>query len=136
MLNKVILHGRLVADPELKHTQGGVAVASSTVAVQRNYANKNGERETDFFNISAFKNTADFLAKYFKKGNDIIIEGSLRTSTYEKDGQKRTTFSIFAEQVYFAGGKASDTSNNQNKKTVVQPKTKVESVTPEEDLPF
>lgn len=136
MLNEVILHGRLTTDPDVKKTQGGTSVVSTGIAVQRDFANKNGEKEADFFNVTAFKNTADFMAKYFKKGSEIIIKGNLRTNNYEKDGQKRTSVSIIANQIYFAGSKSGESHANQSKQEKPKTAVETESVTPEEDLPF
>lgn len=108
MLNKVILMGRLTADPEHKQTPSGTAVTSFSVAVERNFADKDGSRGTDFINIVAWRQTADFICKYFAKGRMIAIEGSIQTRTYEdKQGNKRTVVEVVAEQVYFADSKPS-----------------------------
>lgn len=112
MLNKVILMGRLTADPEHKQTPSGVAVTSFSIAVDRNFADKEGNRGTDFINIVAWRQTADFICKYFSKGRMIAVEGSIQTRNYEdKQGNKRTAFEVVAEQVYFADSKSS--SDNQ-----------------------
>lgn len=104
MLNKVILMGRLTADPELKRTPNGVSVATFSLAVSRNY-NKD---ITDFINIVAWRQTADFISKYFSKGQLIALEGELQTRNYEdKQGNKRTAVEVIAEQVYFAEPKNS-----------------------------
>lgn len=110
MLNKVILMGRLTADPEHKQTPNGVSVTSFSVAVGRNFADKDGKRGADFINIVAWRQTADFICKYFTKGRMIAIEGSIQTRNYEdKNGNKRTSVEVVAEQVYFADSKtASD----------------------------
>lgn len=108
MLNKVILMGRLTADPEHKQTPNGVSVTSFSIAVERNFADKSGKRGTDFINIVAWRNTADFICKYFAKGRMIAIEGSIQTRNYEdKNGNKRTAFEVVADQVYFADSKSS-----------------------------
>lgn len=102
MLNRTILMGRLVVDPELKQTPNGISVATFSLAVNRNY-NKD---ITDFLNIVAWRNTADFARKYFNKGDLICVEGAIQTRSYEdKQGNKRVAFEVVAEQVYFAGGK-------------------------------
>ena len=107
MLNRVILMGRLTADPEHKQTPSGVSVTSFSIAVDRNYSNKDGNRQTDFINIVAWRNTADFICRYFSKGRMIAIEGSIQTRNYEdKNGNKRTAFEVVADQVYFADSKS------------------------------
>ena len=106
MLNKVILMGRLTADPELKQTTGGVSVVSFSIACDRNFADKSGNRACDFINIVAWRGTAEFICKYFGKGRMIALEGSIQTRNYEdKQGNKRTAFEVVADQVYFADSK-------------------------------
>jgi single-strand DNA-binding protein len=101
MLNKAILMGRLTANPELKTTPQGTAVTSFTLAVERNYSKD--EKQTDFINIVAWRNTAEFICKYFTKGQLVAVEGNIQTRKYtDKDGNKRIAFEILAEQVYFA----------------------------------
>lgn len=101
MFNLVVLTGRLTADPELKTTQSGIPVTSFSIAVNRNY--KAGEEQlTDFINIVAWRNTAEFISKYFKKGALIGIEGSIQTRKYtDKDGNNRTAFEVIASNVQF-----------------------------------
>lgn len=107
MLNKVILMGRLTAAPELKQTPNGVSVTSFSIAVERNFADKNGSRQTDFINIVAWRQTAEFITRFFSKGSMIALEGSIQTRNYEdKNGNKRTAFEVIAEQVYFTGSKS------------------------------
>ncbi len=108
MINVVVLMGRLVADPELKSTANGIATTSFRIAVDRNFANKQtGERQADFINIVAWRQTAEFVCKYFRKGSMIAIEGSLQTRSYEdKDGNKRTAYDVVANNVSFTGSKA------------------------------
>ena len=114
MLNKVILMGRLTADPEHKQTPSGVSVTSFSIAVDRNFSSKSGERTTDFINIVAWRNTADFICRYFSKGRMIAIEGSLQTRNYEdKNGNKRTAYEVLAEQVYFADSSKSAPSDSR-----------------------
>lgn len=103
MLNKAILMGRLTADPELKQTPSGVYVTSFSIACDRNFQGKDGQRQVDFINIVAWRNTAEFICRYFSKGRMIALEGSIQTRNYEdKSGNKRTAFEILADQVYFA----------------------------------
>lgn len=106
MLNVVVLTGRLVADPELRHTSSDIAVTSFTIAVNRRFARPGEERQTDFIDIVAWRNTAEFICKYFSKGQLIAIEGSIQTGSYQdKDGNKRKTFEIVARDAQFAESK-------------------------------
>lgn len=102
MLNVVVLTGRLTADPELKTTQSGVSVCSFCIAVERRY--KSGEdRVSDFINIVSWRSSAEFVSKYFKKGQMIAIEGSIQTRKYQdNDGNNRTAFEVLANNVQFA----------------------------------
>ena len=103
MLSKVILVGRLTADPEVKQTQSGLSVISFTVACNRQYE-QNGERKADFINCIAWRQTAEFIGKYLKKGSSIGIESSIQTRKYEdKDGNKRIAVEILVERVSFVG---------------------------------
>lgn len=113
MLNSAVVMGRLTSDPEVRKTQSGTSVCRFSVAVDRKFAKEDGTRETDFIDILAWKGTADFIGKYFVKGQMIAIQGSIQTGSYEKDGIKRRTFEIVAENVSFCGGK-SDNSLNDN----------------------
>lgn len=107
MLNKVILMGRLVADPELRQTAGGISVATFRVAVDRNYQAKYGsEKQADFVPCVAWRQTADFITRYFSKGQMIALEGSLQSRNYEdKQGQKRTAYEVIVGHAYFADSK-------------------------------
>jgi len=102
MLNRIILMGRLTADPELRTTPSGVSVASFSIAVERNYQ-QNGERQTDFINCVAWRQTGEFISRFFQKGRMIAVEGSLQTRRYEdKTGAKRTAYDVVVDQAYFA----------------------------------
>ena len=106
MLNVVVLTGRLTADPELRHTSNDLAVTSFTIAVNRRFARAGEERQTDFIDIVAWRSNAEFVCKYFKKGNLIAVEGSIQTRTYQdKDGNNRKAFEIVANNVQFAESK-------------------------------
>ncbi|MDR1629586.1 MAG: single-stranded DNA-binding protein [Oscillospiraceae bacterium] len=106
MLNCAILMGRLVADPELRTTNSGVSVTSFTVAVDRSYVRPGEERQTDFIDVVAWRGTAEFVSKYFRKGSMIAIQGSMQTRMYEdKNGNKRKAFEIVADNVSFCGSK-------------------------------
>lgn len=107
MLNKIFIMGRLVADPELRHTQSGTAVASLRLAVDRDFKDKDtGERKADFINVVAWRNTAEFVSRNFSKGRMAVVAGSLQIRDWtDKDGNKRTTAEVVAENVYFADSK-------------------------------
>ncbi len=101
-MNKVILIGNLTRDPELTETPSGVAVCRFAIAVSRDYANSEGTRETDFFNITVWRGRAENCGKYLKKGNKVAIVGSLQTRSYEdKDGVKRNVTDVIANEVEF-----------------------------------
>ena len=113
MLNVAILTGRLTGDPELRHTPNNVAVTSFNVAVSRSYARQGEERQTDFIDIVAWRSTAEFICRYFKKGQLIAIEGSIQTRSYQdKDGNKRKAFEVVANNVHFVESKKDSNSTN------------------------
>ena len=106
MINIVALTGRLVADPELRHTQSGTAVCSFRLAVDRNFTDPAGQRPADFISITAWRGTAEFVCKYFEKGQMIAISGRIQTRNYEdKNGEKRAAVEVVAENVSFCGSK-------------------------------
>ena len=106
MLNVAILMGRLVADPEIRHTPNDIAVTSFTIAVDRSYVKSGAERQADFIDIVAWRATAEFVCKYFRKGQMIAVQGSIQTRSYtDKDGNKRKAFEIVADNVHFADSK-------------------------------
>ena len=106
MLNRIIIQGRMTKDPELRHTQSGTAVASFTLAVDRDFKNQDGEKEADFINCVAWKGTAEMLARYFAKGRMAIVEGRLQSRKYtDKEGNNRTVYEVVASCVYFADSK-------------------------------
>ncbi|MGN0601728.1 MAG: single-stranded DNA-binding protein [Oscillospiraceae bacterium] len=114
MLNKVILMGRITQDLEVKQTPSGVSVLSFTVAVQRSYARQGEERQTDFINCVAWRQQADFIGRYFRKGRMIALEGNLRTRTYDdKNGVKHYVTEVFVDSVSFTGEKAEDNGYQQ-----------------------
>lgn len=105
MLNSVKLMGRLVADPELRQTQSGIPVCSIRIAVDRDFLN-NGTRETDFFDVVAWRSTAEFISRYFSKGRMIVVDGRLQTRPWtDRDGNKRVSVETVAENVYFGDSK-------------------------------
>lgn len=115
MLNKIIVQGRLTANPELRRTQSGTAVASATVAVDRDFKNQDGSRDTDFIPIVAWKGTGEMLAKYFEKGQMVLLSGRLQLRDWtDKEGNKRRTAEIVADSIYFCGAKREDSTPAQN----------------------
>lgn len=115
MLNRIDIAGRLTADPELKNTQSGVSVTSFTLAVDRDFKSQNGEREADFIPVVAWKQTAEFITKYFSKGDMAIVSGRLQSRRWtDRDGNNRTAIEIVAENVYFCGPKKSQQEKNFN----------------------
>ena len=112
MINTVVLMGRLTFDPELRTTPSGVSVVRFQVAVDRNYQKAGEERKADFIDVTAWRQTADFISRYFHKGSMIAIEGSLQTDNYtDKDGNKRKSFQVVANNVSFCGSK-NESGNN------------------------
>lgn len=100
-MNSVCLLGRLTADPELRTTQNGISVTNFTVAVDRSYTPKGQEKQADFIPAQAWRHTAEFLCKYFRKGQRIALTGSLQTRSYtDRDGNKRTAYEVVAEHVF------------------------------------
>ncbi len=106
MLNKIILMGRLTRDPELRRTQSGTAVTSFSLAVDRDFKSQSGEKETDFIDIVAWRNTAEFVSKYFTKGRMAIVEGRLQIRDWtDREGGKRRSAEVVADNVYFGDSK-------------------------------
>ncbi len=104
MINRVVLMGRLVSDPELKTTQSGTNVTTFRIAVDRNYVKAGEERQADFFDIVAWRYTADFVCKHFRKGSLIAIDGQLQSRTYQaKDGSNRYVVEVIADNASFTG---------------------------------
>ena len=102
MLNSVCLMGRLTADPELKSTQSGVSVCNFRIAVDRTYTPKGQEKQTDFINIVTWRSTAEFVSRYFRKGQLVAVQGSIQTSQYtDRDGNRRYATEVVADNVYF-----------------------------------
>ena len=106
MLNHIVLMGRLTRDPELRRTGSGIAVASFTLAVDRDYAAQGAEKETDFVDIVAWRNTAEFVSRYFTKGRMAVVTGRLQIRNWtDKDGNKRRSAEVVADNVYFGDSK-------------------------------
>ena len=133
MLNKIILMGRLTRDPDLRRTQSGTAVASFTLAVDRDYKPQDGERETDFIDIVAWRGTGEFVSKYFTKGRMAVVEGRLQVRDWtDKDGNKRRSTEVVADNVYFGDSKRSESG------TPAEPSGELQELPDEEkgELPF
>ena len=114
MLNRIVIMGRLTRDPELRHTQTGTPVASFSLAVDRDFKDKQtGEKATDFIDIVAWRQTAEFVSRYFAKGRMAVVEGRLQLRDWtDKEGNKRRSAQVVAENIYFGGtGRESDRSN-------------------------
>ena len=110
-MNKVFLSGNLTRDPEIKRTPNGKAYTRIGIAVQRRFKNPNtGQYDVDFFTLVAWERTAEFIGRYLRKGSRILVEGSLRTSNYEKDGVKHYNTEIWVDNIEFAGAKRTDDS--------------------------
>lgn len=141
MLNTIILMGRLTADPELRHTSNNIPVTSFTLAVNRNYVKQGADRVTDFIDIVAWRSTAEFVSKYFRKGQLVAVQGSLQTRTYtDKDGNNRKAFEVVADSVYFAEPKRDYTSPRMDNEPIPS-YTNVdtgdfEELQDDDDLPF
>ena len=113
MLNHITIMGRLTRDPELRRTGSGVAVASFAIAVDRDYSPKEGEKETDFIECVAWRNTGEFVSKHFTKGRMAVVSGRLQIRGWtDKDGNKRRTAEVVADNVYFADSKKEASSDN------------------------
>ena len=126
-LNQVTLMGRITHDLELKTSQSGANYINFSIAIDRNYNKNREERQTDFIPISAFGKQAEFVAKYFKKGSAIIVCGRLQSDSYtDKDGNKRTSYTVVANEISFCEGKKEENQNNS---------TNMEEL-PNDDLPF
>ena len=134
MLNKIILMGRLTRDPELRRIQSGTAVASFTLAVDRDYKPQDGELETDFIDIVAWRGTGEFVSKYFSKGRMAVVEGRLQVRDWkDKDGAKRRSTEVVADNVYFGDSKKVSESD-----TPAEPSGEIRELPDEEkgELPF
>lgn len=112
-MNKVILIGRLARDPEMRTTPSGVATTSFTIAVQRNYANAQGDREADFISCVAWRKQAENIAKYCSKGSQVAVDGRIQTRNYDaQDGTKRYVTEVIADNVSFLGGRSTSSESS------------------------
>ena len=119
MLNHIVLMGRLTRDPELRYTGSNVPVASFSIAVDRDFGRgENGEKQTDFINVSAWRQTGEFVSKYFTKGSMIVVSGRLQIRDYtDRDGNRRTAAEVVADNVYFGESKRSREENGSAPRT-------------------
>lgn len=114
MLNTIVLMGRLVADPELRTTNNGVSVTSFRIAVDRNFTRQGEEKQTDFFDIVAWRNTAEFVSRYMSRGQLIAVQGSMQSRRWQdKDGNNRISWEVQADNVYFAESKRDSAGSNR-----------------------
>ena len=133
MLNRIIVMGRMTRDPELRRTNSGTAVASFTVAVDRDFKTQSGEKETDFIDVVAWRNTAEFVSKYFSKGRMAVVEGRLQLRDWtDKEGNKRRTAEIVADSVYFGDSK----KDNESAQAQSEPQGGFSEVEDDGDIPF
>lgn len=115
MLNHIVIMGRLTRDPELRYTQSGTPVASFTLAVDRDFKNKDGEKETDFIDCVAWRNTGEFVSKYFQKGSMAVVNGRLQLRDWQdKEGNKRRSAEVVADNIYFGESKGNKSPNRNN----------------------
>ena len=139
MLNVIALMGRLVADPELRHTPNGIATCTFRIAVDRTYQPKGQEKQTDFINIVTWRSTAEFVSRYFRKGQLVAVQGSIQTGQYtDRDGNKRTAFDVVADNVFFAEKKAESGETKQGAGYDHSPDIQgdFEEIIGDESLPF
>ncbi len=134
-MNKILLVGRLTKDPEVRSTSAGFQTANFTVAVSRNFKNKEGNYDADFLPCVAFRNTAEFISKFFKKGNLISLEGRVQTRNYDaQDGTKRYVTEVIVENVEFVGGKNDNSSAPSNDYVDAPSQPEIDEM-PEYDIP-
>lgn len=147
MLNNAVIMGRLVADPELRTTGNGNSVTTFTVAVDRRFVRQGEERQTDFIDVVAWRQTAEFVSRYFRKGSMIAVQGSIQTRMYEdKNGNKRKAVEIVADNASFCGSKAESGTGDYGRSNSVMNSQPAPSYStadegdfkeiPEDDLPF
>lgn len=141
MLNRVILMGRLTKDPELRSTQGGSNVCSFTLAVQRKYAPKGEERKTDFINCTAWRNTAEFISKYFQKGQLMAVEGRIETRSWDdQNGNRRYATDVVVDDAHFVESKKDSAVRSEDAGYMPDPDALGDlptiSMDAEDDMPF
>lgn len=114
-MNRVILIGRLTKDPDFRQTQSGISSCKFSIAVDRKYKSSNGEKQTDFINVQAWRNTAEFVSRYFEKGSKIVVEGSLQNNNWtDNNGNKHYDYVVIADSVEFGETKQKETGTSEN----------------------
>lgn len=137
MLNKVILMGRLTADPELRSTTGGVDVANFTLAVERNRASRGADRQTDFLDCVAWRGTAEFISRYFKKGMQVAVTGSIQTRKWkDQQDQRRVSVEIVVDEAFFADSKRDTAVDRTEPRGWQSQDVSFTELDTEESLPF
>lgn len=115
MLNNIVIHGRLVRDPEMKTTNSGVSVCNLTVAVDRSYNKHGEEKQTDFFNCTCWRGLAEMVCKHFHKGKEILLEGSMESNkAQDENGNSRIYWGVNVAKVHFVGGKGNSMGESEN----------------------
>ena len=133
MINNAVIMGRLTYEPELRATPSDVSVVRFQVAVDRNYQKAGEDRKTDFIDVTAWRQTAEFVSKYFHKGSMIAVEGSIQTDNFtDKDGNKRKSVQVVANQASFCGSKAESGAQT----AAPAPDAEFEPIDDDDDLPF
>jgi single-strand DNA-binding protein len=138
-MNKVMMIGRLTANPELRQTQSGIAACRFTIAVDRGFKDKNGERQADFINCMAWRQTAEFISRYFSKGKMIAIEGQLRTGSYKDKKYSDVTHyttDVYVDGVEFCGDKDNKPTPAQQPSTSYSTESEFEEILSDGDVPF
>lgn len=137
MLNRITIMGRLTRDPEYRATPSGLSVVNFSVAVDRDFPSQSGEKETDFIDCVAWRKTAEFITKYFTKGSLIVLSGRLQIRGWtDKDGNKRRTAEIVADNVYFGGGKSATDATTSHPSQPVSASDYSVITGPDEQFPF
>ena len=137
MLNKIVLMGRLTRDPELRRTGSGTPVAGFSLAVDRDFKDQSGEKQTDFVDVVVWRNTAEFVSKYFSKGRMAIVEGRLQIREWvDKDGGKRRTAEVVADNVYFGDSKQENKTPAQNFEDLKNRMSGFAEIKEDGELPF
>lgn len=135
-MNNVVLKGRLVADPELRQTASGIAVVSFTIAIDK-YTGKDGEKTADFIGCNAWRGTAEFISKYFTKGQEILIRGQIHNKNWESNGVKYYSYEVTAENCEFCGSKASNTGQSHDGSSVsIGDLGDFEEILSDQEIPF
>ncbi|MBQ4244581.1 MAG: single-stranded DNA-binding protein [Clostridia bacterium] len=138
MLNQITLMGRLTAAPDVRTTPSGISVTRFTLAVERDFKDRDGNKQTDFIDVVTWRSTADFVGRYVNKGQLVCVNGSLQTRSYEdREGNKRKAFEVVAENVYFCEKKEkNDTYTPPTAPEPSEPSDEDYTAVPDDDLPF